>query len=65
MNKNANGIIAVNVIEAGYLRSQSRPFMWAIRNACLIGNVKGAENILPFFSSLLVFTTASSRRTSV
>jgi hypothetical protein len=40
MNKNANGIIAVNVIEAGYLRSHRSPFMWAIRNACLTGNAK-------------------------
>jgi hypothetical protein len=65
MNKNANGIIAVNVIEAGYLRSHSSPFMWAIRNACLIGNAKEEEKIPPLFSSLPVFTTASSHRTSV
>jgi hypothetical protein len=65
MNKNANGIIAVNVIEAGYLRSHSSPFMWAIRNACFIGNVKEGEKILPLFSSLPIFTTTSSGRTSV
>ncbi|MDQ5842206.1 MAG: hypothetical protein M3286_01830 [Thermoproteota archaeon] len=50
MNKNANGIIAVNVIEAGYLRSHRRPFMWAIRNACLIGRVKERGKIPRLFS---------------
>jgi hypothetical protein len=65
MNKNANGIIAVKVIEAGYLRSHSSPFMWAIRNACLIGNVKEAGKIPLLFSSLPVFTTPNSRMASV
>jgi hypothetical protein len=54
MNKNANGIIAVNVIEAGYLRSHSSPFIWEIRNACLIGNAKGEEKI---FTTLFITGT--------
>src|SRR5215216_6593869 len=49
MNKNANGIIAVNVIEAGYLRSHSSPFIWAIRNACLIASEKEYRKSLFLF----------------
>src|SRR5215212_7703929 len=40
MNRNEKGIIAANIIEAGYLRSHSSPFIWAIRNACLIASEK-------------------------
>jgi hypothetical protein len=40
MNKKENGIIAVKMMEAGYLRSQSNPFIWAIKNACFIANAK-------------------------
>jgi hypothetical protein len=65
MNRNANGINAVNVIEAGYLRSHNSPFIWEIRNACLIGNAKEEEKIPPLFSSLALFTIISSRKTSV
>jgi hypothetical protein len=51
MNRKENGIIAVNIIEPGYLRSHNSPFMWAIRNACLIGSVK-EDRILLFLSLL-------------
>jgi hypothetical protein len=51
MNRKENGIIAVNIIEAGYLRSHSSPFMWAIRNACLIASEK--EDRISLFLSLL------------
>ena len=51
MNRNENGIIAANIIEAGYLRSHSSPFIWAIRNACLIASKK--EDRISLFLSLL------------
>jgi hypothetical protein len=43
MNKKEKGINAVKIMEAGYLRSQSDPFMCAIRNACFSGKVKEEE----------------------
>ena len=56
MNRNENGIIAVNIIEAGYLRSHSSPFIWAIRNACLITSEK--EDRISLFLSLLALLPA-------
>lgn len=51
MNKKEKGIIAAKIIEAGYLRSQSNPFIWAIRNACFIANIK-EENEISFLLSV-------------
>jgi hypothetical protein len=56
MNRNENGIIAANIIEAGYLRSHSSPFIWAIRNACLITSEK--EDRISLFLSLLALLPA-------
>ena len=51
MNRKENGIIAANIIEAGYLRSHSNPFIWAIRNACFTASEK--EDRISLFLSLL------------
>jgi len=51
MNRKENGIIAANIIEAGYLRSHSSPFIWAIRNACFTASEK--EDRISLFLSLL------------
>lgn len=44
MNKKEKGIIAVKINEAGYLRSQSNPFIWAISKACFVANT-GEEKV--------------------
>src|SRR5215208_2496095 len=56
MNRNEKGIIAANIIEAGYLRSHSSPFIWAIRNACLIASEK--EYRISLFLFLLALPLA-------